>query len=220
MTTAKRVHAVSIWSLITAPLSPLGPASSHLRLASSSVGGEAPGRDLGHPHAMRLRTRSTGPHPSQAWSDTTWPVLAGAAGAVGVIGAYRASSVVGLLALFVLLAATTGGCLFCLKPGDARFVAAAAWWTVAAPLGAIATFGLLHMFGLLGLVVTTLVVASCPPVIRRAWRMLVRGAGTKGATGHTGGDHPDYARLERDVIDLRFHELVSGLDDSGEAEER
>jgi hypothetical protein len=220
MTTANRVHAVSIWSLITAPLVPLGPASNHVRLASSSVGGEASGRDVGHPLPMRLRRRSADPHPPRAWSDTAWPVLAGAAGAVGVIGAYRASSVVGLLALFALLAATAGGCLFGLRPDRAQFMAAAAWWAVAAPLGVIATFGLLHAFGPYGLLVTTLVAASSPPVVRRAWRMLVRSAGTDGGAGYTGAARPDYARLERDLVNLRFHELVSGMDDPGEAEER
>jgi hypothetical protein len=149
-----------------------------------------------------------------------WSVLAGAAGAVGVIGAYEASDVVGLLALLVLLATTTGACLFCLKPVGARPTAAAAWWTLAAPLAVIATFGLLQAFGLSGLLVTALVALTSPPVTRRAWRMLLGGAGTEGSTGRAGARPPDYARLERDLVNLRFQEMVSELDDPGDAKER
>jgi hypothetical protein len=138
---------------------------------------------------------------------------------VGVIAAYKASDILGLLALFALVASTTGSCLFCLKPEHARLTAAAIWWTLAAPLAAIAAFGLLHVFGLYGLLVTTLVAASSPTIIRRARRILVRRAGTNGGAGFGGHGHPDYARLERDLVNLRFQELVAGLDDPGEAKE-
>jgi hypothetical protein len=144
-------------------------------------------------------------------------MLAGGAGAVGLIGAYEGSNPLTLLSLFVLLALPTGACVFCLTSEQPeRRIADVAWWTVAAPLATIAGLWLLQAFGVYGFLVMTLVVVTSPPVTRRVAMMLTPGWGTGGRAGH----HPDYDRLERDVVNLRFEELVSGLQDPGEAKDR
>jgi hypothetical protein len=148
-------------------------------------------------------------------------MVAGAVGAVGLIGAYQASSVLTLLSVYLVLALPTGACMVCLKAEESTWpIARAAWWTTAGPLAAIASFWLVQAFGIYGLLVTTLVVVTSPPVVRRMRLLLVPGWRKDGAGGPGRSHQPDYARLEADIVNRRFQELVSRLQDPGEAKDR
>ena len=148
-------------------------------------------------------------------------MLAGAVGAVGLIGAYQASTALTLFSVYLVLALPTGACMVCLKAEESTWpIARAAWWTTAGPLGAIAGFWLVLAFGPYGLLVTTLVVVTSPPVVRRVGLLLGPGSRKDGAAGHRRVHQPDYARLEADIVNRRFQELVSRMQDPGEAKDR
>lgn len=154
------------------------------------------------------------------WSGVVWPVLTGVAAAFGAVGAYRASTVVGLVATFALLTVLTAGCLFCIALELAPTVQEAARRSVAVPLTVLAGWGLIHAFDLYGLLVVVLLAATSPPVVRLAARRLGRVAPTVEVSPPAPDDATPYDRLERDRVNRRFDELVSGMDEPGEAQER
>ncbi|WP_322919163.1 hypothetical protein [Nocardioides renjunii] len=169
---------------------------------------------------MRPGTRHPSPVLRGAWSAVVWPVLAGVATALGAVGAYRASTVLGLLATFLLLGALTAGCLFCIALELAPTAREAARRAITLPVAVLAGWGLVSAFNLYGLLVVVALAATSPPVTRRLSPRLADRADAVRGGRPAPDDVTPYDRLERERVNRRFEELVSGLDDPGEAQER
>jgi hypothetical protein len=164
---------------------------------------------------MERRTRSSSARRRRPWADGAWPVVCGAAGAVGLIGAYETATPVGLGVTYVLLAVIVVATLYCIDADLAPRASTAARWALTAPVLAIAAVGLVSALGAPGSLVVLGVAVTSPPVIER----IARGLGRDRRPALAARAHsrsPRHSELDRMLVDQRFVEMVSHLEDAGE----
>lgn len=145
-----------------------------------------------------------------------WPLASGAAGAVGLIGAHAASTVLGLIATYAIVAAIAAGCMYCLHPDVAPRASKSVRWVLVAPLVLLCAFGLVSTSPSYGSLVVLAVAATSPPVGRHLARALGRRTRGQPAARHPKGFTAAPSELDRTLVDQRFVELVSCLEEPGE----
>ena len=143
------------------------------------------------------------------WREYLWPLLAGTVISVGLAGAARAYGVVGLLLGFAILSPFAVVVFWGLSEELAIKRSSAIRRGLETALGALVLLGLCEFFPRYGLVIAAVPALTSPPALRLLARLRRRQLRRSAAAD----------LWDPDVLDRRFHEIVSQLGQPGDLRE-